>query len=62
MYERRSRLSTRKQMEISRMFATGTNAWGTAAIVGVHLNIATSFSMCRRLLIAGSLPSYELSR
>ena len=57
MYARRSRLSARKQMDLLRMFVAGA----TAGIVGVHRNTATNFSMRLRRLIAGKLPSYELS-
>ena len=61
MYARRSRLSTRKQMDLLRMFVAGATARAIAEIVGVHRNTATSFFMCLRHLIAGKLPSYELS-
>ena len=57
MYARRSRLSARKQMDLLRMFVAGA----TAGIVGVHRNTATNFFMRLRRLIAGKLPSYELS-
>jgi transposase len=61
MYARRSRLSTRKQMDLLRMFVAGATARATAAIVAVHRNTATSFFMRLRHLIAGKLPSYEFS-
>jgi len=57
MYARRSRLSARKQMDLLRMFVAGASA----GIVGVHRNTATNFFMRLRRLIAGKLPSYELS-
>jgi transposase len=61
MYARRSRLSPRKQMDLLWMFVAGATAWATSELVGVHRNTATSFFMCLRRLIAGKLPSYELS-
>ena len=61
MYARRSRLSPRKQMDLLRMFVAGATARATSEIVGVHRNTATSFFMRLRRLIAGKLPSYELS-
>jgi transposase len=61
MYARRSRLSPRKQMDLLRMFVAGATARATSEIVGVHRSTATSFFMRLRRLIAGKLPSYELS-
>ena len=43
------------------MFVVGATARATAEIVGVHRNTAASFFMRLRRLIAGKLPSYELS-
>ena len=43
------------------MFVAGATARATSEIVGVHRNTATSFFMRLRRLIAGKLPSYELS-
>ena len=61
MYARRSRLSPRKQMNLLRMFVAGATVRATSEIVGVHRNTATSFFMRLRRIIAGKLPSYELS-
>ena len=44
------------------MFVAGATDRATSEIVGVHRNTATNFFMCLRRLIAGKLPSYELSR
>jgi transposase len=44
-----------------RMFVAGATAGATSEIVGVHRNTETSFFMRLRRLIAGKLPSYELS-
>ena len=57
MYKRRSRLSTRKQMELLRMFVAGATAKATPEIAGVHHNTATSFYMRFPRLIVGKLPS-----
>ena len=48
-------------MDLLRLFVAGATARATSEIVGVHRNTATSFFMCLRRLIAGKLPSYELS-
>jgi transposase len=61
MYKRRNRLSTRKQMDLLRMFVAGETTSATAEIVGVYRNTTTGFYMCLRRLIADKLPSCELS-
>ena len=48
-------------MDLLRMFVAGATAGSTSGIVGVHRNIATSFFVCLRRLIAGNFPSCELS-
>jgi transposase len=48
-------------MDLLRMLVVGATARSTAEIAGVHRNTATSFFMHLRRLIAGKLPSYELS-
>jgi len=48
-------------MDLLRMFVAGATARVTSEIVGVQRNIASSFFMCLRRLIAGKLLSYELS-
>jgi transposase len=45
----------------ARMVFVVSTARATSEIVGVHRNTATSFFMRLRRLIAGKLPSYELS-
>lgn len=43
MYERWSRLTTRKQSERIRFFVAGATARAAGEIVGVHRNTATSY-------------------
>ena len=61
MYQRKSRLSVRKQGDLIKLFVAGATARATAEIVGVHRNTAVTFFMRLRQLIASKLPSYELS-
>ena len=60
MYERRSRLSSRQQAELIKLFVAGATARAAGEIVGVHRNTAASFMRLRRL-IAVHLPSYQLA-
>ena len=48
-------------MDLLKMFVVGATARATAETVSVHRHTATSFFMRLRRLIAGKLPSYELS-
>lgn len=61
MYKRRSRLSSRKQQELIKLFVTGVSARAASEVTEVHKNTATKFFMGLRQLIASKLPSYELS-
>ncbi len=61
MYERKSRLIPRQQGRLIDYFVAGTTARAAAGLVGVQPNTAIRFFMRLRQLIAGKLPSYELS-
>lgn len=61
MYERRSRLGTRQQAELIKLFVAGATARAAGELVGVHRNTAASYFMRLRRLIASHLPSYRLS-
>ena len=61
MYERRSRLSTRQQAELIKLFVAGATARAAGELVGVHRNTAATYFMRLRRLIASHLPSYRLS-
>ncbi|MBD5417611.1 MAG: IS1595 family transposase [Desulfovibrio sp.] len=61
MYERRSRLNSRQQAELIKFFVAGATARAAGEIAGVNRNIATSYFMRLRRLIAMHLPSYRLS-
>ena len=61
MYERRSRLSSRQQSELIKLFVAGATARTAGELVGVHRNTAVSYFMRLRRLIAAHLPSYRLS-
>ena len=60
MYQRKSRLSARKQQELIKLFVAGATARAAGELVGVHRNTAASFFLRLRKLIASQLPSYEL--
>lgn len=60
MYERKSRLSVRKQNRLIERFVAGSTARAAAEIVGVQPNTAVRFFMRLRQLIASKLPSYRL--
>ena len=61
MYERKSRLSVKKQAELIKFFVAGVTARATAELVGVQANTAIRFFMILRKLIASKLESYDLS-
>lgn len=61
MYERRSRLSSRQQSELIKLFVAGATARTAGELVGVHRNTAVSCFMRLGRLIAAHLPSYRLS-
>ena len=61
MYERKSRLSSKKQNRLLEHFVAGTTARAAAEIIGVQANTAIRFYMRLRRLIASQLPGYELS-
>lgn len=61
MYQRRSRLSSKKQLDLLRLFVAGATARAAAQIVGVQSNTSIRFFMHLRQLIASKLPSYDLS-
>lgn len=60
MYERKSRLTARKQGRLLEHFVAGTTARAAGELVGVQSNTAIGFYMRLRKLIASKLPSYEL--
>ncbi|MGC4033502.1 MAG: IS1595 family transposase [Tepidisphaeraceae bacterium] len=60
MYDRRSRLSPRKQHELLKLFVAGVTACAAAQLAGVQPNTAIRFFMRLRQLIASKLPSYDL--
>ena len=61
MYERRSRLSSRQQSELIKLFVAGATARTAGELVGVHRNTAVSYFMRLSRLITAHLPSYRLS-
>lgn len=61
MYQRKSRLSTRKQTELIKLFVAGSTARAAAGILDVNRNTASSYFMRLRKLIASKLPAYEMS-
>jgi len=61
MYQRKSRLSPRKQGDLIKLFVAGATARASAEIVGVNKHTSATFFMRLRQLIASKLPSYELS-
>ena len=61
MYQRKSRLSARKQSELIKLFVVGSTARAAAEITEVNKHTAATFFMRLRQLIASKLPSYELS-
>ena len=61
MYARRSRLTPRQQSKLIEHFVAGTTARAASEIIGINVKTATAFYMRLRQLIAGKLPSYELS-
>ena len=61
MYTRKSRLTAHKQGKLIEHFVAGTTARAASEVVGVNVKTATAFYMRLRCLIAGKLPSYELS-
>jgi len=60
-YKRRSRLSSKQQSELIKLFVAGATARASAQLVGVQANTAIRFFMCLRQTIASKLPSYDLS-
>ena len=61
MYERKSRLTPRQQGKLIEHFVLGATARAASEVVEVNVKTATAFFMGLRQLIAGNLPSYELS-
>ncbi len=61
MYERKSRLTPRQQGKLIEHFVLGATARAASEVVAVNVKTATVFFMGLRQLIAGNLPSYELS-
>lgn len=61
VYERKSRLSGRKQQRLIEHFVAGTTARAAAELVDVQRTTAITFYQRLRKLIASKLPSYELS-
>jgi transposase len=61
MYQRKSRISPRKQGDLIKLFVAGATARKASEIVGVNKHTAAIFFLRLRELIASKLPSYELS-
>ena len=61
MYQRKSRLTTRRQSRLIEHFVASTTARATAEIVGVQANTAVCFFQRLRILIASKQRSYRLS-
>ena len=61
MHQRRSRLTSRQQSELIKLFVAGATARAAAELVGVQANTAIRFFMGLRRLVASKQPSYELS-
>ena len=61
MYTRKSRLTVQQQSKLIEHFVTGSTARAASEIIGIQANTAIRFFMRLRQLIAGNLPSYELS-
>jgi transposase len=61
VYQRRSRMSVRQQSRLLEHFVAGTTARAASQLTGVQANTAIRFYQRLRRLIAGKLPSFELS-
>jgi len=61
IYQRKSRMSVRKQQKLLEHFVAGTTARAAALLVGVQGKTATLFYQRLRQLIASKQESYELS-
>jgi len=61
IYQRKSRISVRKQQKLLEHFVAGTTARAAALLVGVQANTAKLFYQRLRQLIASKQESYELS-
>jgi len=61
MYQRKSRLSAKKQNDLITHFVAGTTARAASEIIGVNKHTASTYFMRLRKLIANKLPSYKLS-
>ena len=61
MYHRKSRLKSRQQSELIKLFVAGSRAHAAAEIVGVNKNTAADYFMRLRKLIASKAPSNKLS-
>src|ERR1700679_2737582 len=61
VYERKSRLSGRKQQRLIEHFVAGTTARAAAELVDVQRTTAIGFYQRLRKLIASKLPNYEMS-
>ena len=61
MYHRKSRLKSRQQSELMKLFVAGSTARAAAEIVGVNKNTVADYFMMLRKLIASKTPSYKLS-
>jgi transposase len=60
-YERKSRMSGRKQQRLIEHFVAGTTARAAAELVDVQRTTAIGFYQRLRKLIASKLPNYEMS-
>ena len=61
IYQRKSRISVKKQQKLLEHFVAGTTARAAALLVGVQANTAKLFYQRLRQLIASKQESYELS-
>jgi transposase len=61
MYQRKSRLSAKKQNDLITHFVAGTTARAASEIIGVNKHTAATYFMRLRRLIASRLPGYKLS-
>ena len=61
IYQRKSRMSVRKQQKLLEHFVAGTTARAAALLVGVQANTAKLFYQRLRQVIASKQESYELS-
>jgi transposase len=61
MYQRKSRLTAKKQNDLITHFVAGTTSRAASEIIGVNKHTSATYYMRLRKLIASKLPCYKLS-